>query len=58
VEAEHLAAEAEETRLIALDQRVEGVLMTAAGQCDEMLIVLEAEEGGSAGQRARVAVRV
>ena len=49
--AEHLAAEAEEARLVALDQRVEGVLVAPAGQGDELLVVLEAEEGRAPGEK-------
>ena len=40
--AEHLPAEAEEAGLVALDERVEGVLVTPPGQGDELLVLLKA----------------
>ena len=49
--AQHLAAEAEEARLVALDQSVEGVLVALPGQRDELLIVLEAKEGRAPGEK-------
>ena len=49
--AQHLAAEAEESRLVALDQRVEGVLVALAGQRDEVLVILEAEKGRAPGEK-------
>jgi hypothetical protein len=49
--AEHLAAEAEEPRLVALDQRVEGMLLALAGESDEVGIVLEAKEGRAPGEK-------
>jgi hypothetical protein len=36
--------------LVALDQGVEGMLMALAGEGDEVLIVLEAEEGRAPGE--------
>ncbi len=48
--AEHLAAEAQKPRLVALDEGVEGVLMTPSGEGDELLVVLEAEEGRAPGE--------
>ena len=40
--AQHLAAEAEQARLVALDECVEGVLVAVAGQRDQLLVALEA----------------
>jgi hypothetical protein len=48
--AEHLAAEAEQSRLVALHEGVEGVLMTPSGEGDELLVVLEAEERRAPGE--------
>ena len=48
--AQHLAAEAEEARLVALHESVEGVLVALAGQRDEVLVGLEAEKGRSPGK--------
>jgi hypothetical protein len=39
-----------EAGLVALDQRVEGVLVALAGERDELLVVLEAEEGRAPGE--------
>ena len=49
--AEHLAAEAEEAGLVALDEGVEGVFVAPAGQGDELLVLLEAEERRAPGEQ-------
>jgi hypothetical protein len=48
--AEHLAAEAQQSRLVALDEDVEGVLMTPPGEGYELLVVLEAEKRRAPGE--------
>ena len=48
--AEHLAAEAEQPRLVALDQRLEGVLVPSTSEGDEVLVALELEERGPPGK--------
>ena len=37
--------------MVALDEGVEGVLVTLPGQRDELLIVLEAKEGRAPGEK-------
>jgi hypothetical protein len=38
-------AEREETRLVALDQGLEGSLLAVPGECDELVVALEPEKG-------------
>jgi hypothetical protein len=45
-----VAAEGEEARLVALDQRLESRLLTLAGQGYELLVALEPEQGRLSGQ--------
>jgi hypothetical protein len=47
---QHLATKPEEPRLIALDQSVEGVLVTLPGEGDQVLVGLEPEERGAPGK--------
>ena len=49
--AQHLAAEAQQARLVALDERLEGVLVAAPGQGDEGGVVLELEERRAPGEK-------
>jgi hypothetical protein len=45
-----VAAEGEQAGLVALDQRLESAVVTAADQRDEPLVALQPEEGRSAGK--------
>jgi hypothetical protein len=43
--AEHVAAEGEEARLVALDERLEGRVLTLAGHRDQLLVALKPVQG-------------
>ena len=49
--AQHLAAEAQEPGLVALDQRIEGVLMAAPDEDDQVRVVLEAKQRRAPGKQ-------
>ncbi len=42
--AEHVAAEREQPRLVALNERLEGAVMAAANQSDESLVTLKPQK--------------
>jgi hypothetical protein len=46
-----MPAKGEEPRLVALDKSLEGAVMTAARERDELLVALEPEEGRAPGER-------
>jgi hypothetical protein len=48
--AEHVPAECEQPRLVALHQRLEGAVVPAAGERDQPLVGLQPEERGTPGQ--------
>ena len=49
---DHLAAETQQPRLIAVDDDVEGAGVSAPDQSDQLLVTLELEQGRFAGQKA------
>ncbi len=49
--AEHVAAEREQPRLVALHERLEGAVMAAPHERDELLVGLEPEQGRAARER-------
>jgi hypothetical protein len=48
--AEHVAAEGEQPRLVTLEQRVEGAVVPAPDEGDQLLVALEPEKRGSPGK--------
>ncbi len=51
--AEHVATEREQARLIALDKRFEGAVVTAPDQGDQPLVALKTEQRRSSSQRGK-----
>ena len=54
--AEHVAAEGEQPRLVALEERVEGAVVAAPDERDQLLVALEPEQGRPPGERGPGAV--
>ena len=50
--AEHLAAEAEQAALVAVDDRLEGAGVAAARHRDQLLVALQLEQRGAAGEQS------
>ena len=50
--AQHLAAEAEQAALVAVDDRLEGAGVAAARHRDQLLVALQLEQGRAAGQKS------
>ncbi len=50
--AEHLAAEAEQPALVAVDDRLEGAGVAAAGHRDQPFVALQLEQRGTAGEKS------
>jgi hypothetical protein len=46
---QHLAAEAKEASLVAVDDRLEGAGVAAAGHGDQFLVALQLQQGRTAG---------
>ena len=53
--AQHVAAEGEQPRVVALEQDLEGVLVAVADQRDEPLVALQLEQGRPAAEQAAAA---
>ncbi len=49
--AEHLAAEAEQAALVAVDDHLEGARVARAGHRDQLLVALQFEQGRLAGEK-------
>ena len=50
--AEHLAAEAEQAALVAVDDRLEGAGVAGAGHRDQVLVALKLEQRGAPGEKS------
>ena len=51
--AEHVAAEGEQARLVALHQRLEGAVMPAPDERDELLVALQPQQRRAARERGQ-----
>ena len=54
--AEHVAAEGQQARLVARAQRLEGGVMAPAGEGDQPLVGLQAQQRGRAAQARAIAL--
>ena len=50
--AQHVAAEGEQARVVAVEEDLEGVIVAVADQRDEPLVALQLEQGRAAAEQA------
>jgi hypothetical protein len=53
--AEHVTAERQQARVIAIEQRLEGTVVPGADQRDQALVALQTQQGRATGEQAGAA---